>query len=656
MTRQVKTVLLVFDDSLSLPKVFREAEKLEAAKFILCPLTTNDGTISVVREKLASISQAEIKLIDFPDIFNQVGYSLRSDFVNFISDFSEFKINNRTLKYYFKYPFKDFSIWWFSLIAEKNTLKTISFHNFAKFIAIMDIIDNERCKEVWMDIGNLALYESIRVNTRTYPLKIHNFNARARRQPFSISIAITTNLLFFLFSLLKRFVLARCNMKRQKDRIAKLKNSKYLAVTYFPLVDKKALDFNKFINRYYGPLQVALRKNEENSHSWLAMVVDEEGFDFSKSLNLANKINEWGDNLFVCEEWVGFSDLLRILVDHLYFSFRFLLIRPQIKKGFRYRDKLIIWPLFASDWLSSFCGKTLMEALYYSRVFTNVFLALGHNTKVLYLSEMHAWEKVLVCAGNKVKGLKIIALQHATVPLLLLHYFNSPSELDNKNIISCMPKPDFLGCSGRVTNRLFSECGWPRERLFFSGALRYQHLKNAVNNCDQKRKDKILVALSILPGESRELLYYLYQAFKGESGYKIVIKGHPDTPIETILKGLDVKFDEKLFDFVNTPLSELMKDSKVVITNVSSAAIEAIAYRLPVLSVLLSTYLNMNPLRGLCELVEFIKTPIKLREVATVHLKHFQLLDYDACYNFINDYFTFFNSDSEFLEKIEALN
>lgn len=645
-------ILFIFDNKFSLASFCEKAAQFNLSGVILCPLTTDQAVIQSISKRMEELCPVEV--VDFPALFHQTGYALREDFINFISYFSEAKVKGKSIKRYFKYPFKDFSVWWLSLIAEKNTLKTEAFHNLAKLCSILNIVKNHESSEIWVDVDNRLLVESLRANTIASS-KITYLKNNFKHQELFVILATIKNLMEYLLVLFKKIFIVKLNMKNKRERIVNLLDNRYLAVTYFSSIDKKGLASDKFINRYYGPLQNALRDNAQGSYSWLAIVVNEDDLDFKKSISLAEKFNKKGENLFVFEEWVGIFDLARIALEYFYISFKFILAYSHIRKKFVFQDKITIWPLFSPDWFSSFMGKTLFESLFYYRAFINIFRVLKQETKVLYISEMHAWEKALVCAGSNCMNIKLVALQHATVPLLLLHYFNTRSELSRDSLIDGVPKPDFLGCVGRVTNRLFVECGWPENRLFFPGALRYQHLKSAIVNHYEK-KDMILVALSILSGESRELLIYIHQAFKGENGYKIVIKNHPDSPLEQLLKDSGIEFDKGLFMFTNDPLSELMKESKIMITNSSSAAVEAIAHRIPVFSLLLSSYLNMNPLLGLFPLVKLVKSPDELRAMAKSCLNDFQLLDYTACSSFINDYFTFLEKDSEFLERIKILN
>ena len=647
-----KSILIIFDQKAKPDNLLRLLNRINNQRISLCPITTDYILVEEFKNKIAAVNPTELKILNFPLIFNEIGPSLRETFIRFISDFSEINIGNKSLKKYFKFPFADFSIWWFSLIAEKNTLKTETYHNLAKLISVLEIAKQCQADEIWIDITSSGLTKAIKENLRksgTAVIAINNLN-----NFFRLCKELFSSVLLFNLSLIKRIALCRLDLKDREKRIEKLKNSKYLAVTYFPFFDKKqAVRENRFTNRYYGPIQAALKESFKDSHSWITMTIEDRRFEDREVVEFANKINAGGDNLVMFEECFGFFDFLKNSLVYIYLVIKFFKARRQIKREFLFKGNYIIWPIFESDWLNSFCGKVLLESLYCYRVFNNVFSFLKDNTTVLYIAEMHAWEKVLAAAARNYKSLRTVALQHATVPRMLLHYFNTPQELNNSNSVEAMPIPKYLGCSGNFTYRIFSECGWIKKQLFFSGAIRYQHLRIALDSLAKKKENKIIVALTILPNESRELLYYIYQAFRGLRGFKILIKSHPDIPINSLVNDLGIVLDKNIFEITDKPLSRLLEDSRFMITTVSSAAVEAIAYGCYIISPLLSSYLNMNPLKGAYDEVQYISSPDELKNAV---LRVGPLEDATRRKDFINKYFHFFDKESGFLERINSLN
>ena len=61
--------------------------------------------------------------------FHDLAFKEKNNFLKFIYD-----IGQNGLKKLFKFPGEDFSLWWFTLIAEKSTLKSDA---YAKLIALL---------------------------------------------------------------------------------------------------------------------------------------------------------------------------------------------------------------------------------------------------------------------------------------------------------------------------------------------------------------------------------------------------------------------------------------------------------------------------------------------------------------------------------------
>ena len=61
--------------------------------------------------------------------YHNLAFSEKDSFLNFI-----YKLGEMGLKRIFKFPKEDFSLWWFSLIAEKPPLKTDSYEKLISFL------------------------------------------------------------------------------------------------------------------------------------------------------------------------------------------------------------------------------------------------------------------------------------------------------------------------------------------------------------------------------------------------------------------------------------------------------------------------------------------------------------------------------------------
>ena len=220
-----------------------------------------------------------------------------------------------------------------------------------------------------------------------------------------------------------------------------------------------------------------------------------------------------------------------------------------------------------------------------------------------------------------------------------------------------MPKPDFLGCVGKIPFELFKKSGWDEKKLFILGAIRHQYLKDYLKKeiSWEEKENKVVVALSIMPEESKEILLYIYQAFNNSSGYKVIIKGHPDLKTEELINSLNLNFDDKVFKVAKTSLSKLLPKAKCLIVTESSATLEGLTFGCTIIVPKLSGIVDMNPLSGISNLPIFVESPEELREVADEIIKREESpYPYESGERLLTEYFDFPDADEEFLERFQS--
>jgi len=656
-SKLTKNLIYIFDDTSDPKQCVSALRGIKSARVFLCPLTLSYRKILGVQEELSCITNCHTETISFVDYYHKKTFELKDEYIRFIAEFADKRfISGKSIKEFYRYPFKDFSLWWSSLVAEKNTLKTDSYQRFVKLKTLLDLAALHRCDEVWIDLEDTGLTECL-IMSSIKTQNLRDVQTNGDLVPFFKSmIAAVVKLVSFTYKML----LFRTALGSLKKRTTSLMRAKYILVTYFPLVDRKLFSRHIFMDKYYGPLQRSIEKHYRGDFVWLAMMNRLDNLSWRQSVTMGRQINEWGHTLFFIEEWLRLRDLLEGLVVYMWVATRFIRKVPKIKRAFRFSaGKMEIWPLFKTDWYQSFCGKTLVESILYYRAFSNFLKYARKHATVLYMFEMHAWEKALNVSARERQNVKTIGIQHSIVPLLLLNYFPHSSEISNGDYIATMPKPDYLACVGKIPVRLFLKVGWDKKHVFSLGAIRFQYIRGLLGDVVpwDKRKDKIVVALSYSADESKEILKYILEAFRTGANYKVLIKGHPASPVEPILKDLNCTLDHNVFKVVSTPLDKLLSTAKAVIVNESTAALEAIACHCPVIIPRLMTTLDMNPLSGLSDLPIYVNSPQEMKRVVD------QIVEskggahnFERCQTFIRSYFEFLDSDDAFLGRIERFS
>lgn len=659
----MKSCLFVFDDTADIDSSAKFCKRHLYDKIYLCPITTNFLHIDSAHKEFKRIVSSLVSIIPFSQKFNEKAFSIKDEYIHFISGFADKGIfNGANIKEYFRHPFKPFSFWWFSLVAEKNTLKTGSFHILVKFLTIIDLKNNLDVSEIILDIDDHQLSQVLitnlkRLSSRCINLRGDNVKLKDifRSKLFALSFLLKAVYQFILIFLI-RMPFSKLMMADINPRKEVFRDCKNLIITYFPNIDEKQFSIGKYINKYYGPFQSALENKDKEGIVWLAMTVPSNNYSWKESIQLGKRINSMGYKFVFYEEWLYVKDTLEILFLYLYLSFKFFMRIPSISKHFIYPGyNSNVWLLFKRDWYDSFCGGILIQNIIYYTCFKNILCQLKNNAIIYYLAEMQAWEKALSIANQGNKDTKLIGVQHASVKPLHLSYFNDPAELRSGNHIISMPRPDYLACAGKTTLNLLKGNGWDGKELILWGAARYQNYKKYLDMEPSwgKRKNTVVAALSIHKEETKEVLFYIYQAFRNHSNYNIIIKGHYSCPISPLLKELNIRLNENIFSISSLPLSELLEDAKVLIVTSSAASIEAIACQCPVIIPRLCSVVDMSPLSTISNLAIYVDNPYELLQQTEkiINAKE-SPIDPEMSKEFVKNYFEFLDSEEDFIRRL----
>jgi surface carbohydrate biosynthesis protein (TIGR04326 family) len=541
----------------------------------------------------------------------KIAFDIRRDYIRFIAEFPNKIIHNgKNLKEYFKMSGENISLWWLSSIAEKNPLKS---DTYFKLLQNLDGKNIKKSSESTAFISN-----------------------------FTHTLAHTSKFLL-------KYFLVKFYMRNNTKKL-NITGNKYLIVTYFPLVDKVELKHKRYLNRYYQPLQKAIQNKYSQQYSWILMAMKFENYSYREAYKLGKKISSWGEPVSFLEEWIGIKDLIKIFFSFFWINIKFLCKISFISEQFNFKD-VNMWELSRKEWYSSFAGWTLLEGMIYYRAYKNLVSHLDSDIAIIYLAEMHPWEKALNAVANERK-IRTIGIQHSNVSLLLLNYFNHKIEMAD------MPRPDYIACVGEIAKSFFIESGWEKNRVIVLGTMRHGHLKETLKSQIpwNTRENKVVVALSIDPKESKEVLNFVYQAYKGQTKYKVLIKGHPLLKVPPMVDALGLKLDPETFQIVDTPLGELLSKAKVMIGVEGSPSLEGIANQCPVIIPNLRNALDLNPLSYITDLPIYGGGPEDLRKITKeIMCNGKSPIKYIECKKFIESYFNFPENDEDFLKNLEKL-
>jgi len=630
----MKNILYIIDDRSNPQRFLKCIEKRknkDLLNFYICPITVDNKAIS----RISSLLSGYGRIVSLPFIkeFHKNAFSHKDRFIKFLSDFSSGNGKDLiNLRRYFTCPFDVFSLWWLSLVEEKSTVKTNSYHNLAKLITIVDFQHDYAIDEIYADIENEDLKKAVFKNKGQRKINIKS--GFKNNTPVILMSHFIKALGYAVFFIIRKCILYIISRDGSAKRWAMLKKSKFLFVTYFPFADRKLLDKNIFKNNYLGPLQTSIERQYKNELSWIGMLQDNSGLNIS-TMRLARQVNGWGYSLFLPEE--------------LYIARNFI---------FDYGKTVNIWDLFQDEWVYSFFGTYLMGNLLYYHIFCNAVSEIKKEAVVIYPSELVAWENALNIACKKNKEVKTVGIQHSSVPLLILKYFHSADDLKEGNMVDSFPAPRYLATTGEIPMKILVSGGWPKERVFNIGAIRYHRLlKLLEKETDWNKRDKrVVVALSIVKEEAREILSILKETFRDKDICTFVIKPHPACPVNDIFKAMGIESADNKFklEINDIPLEDLLLSSRAVLVASSAASLNGIACQCPVIIPRLSCMADMNPLSGINEeLASYVTNSHELMEtVRSIVDSSTSPVEFDKSRAFINNYFTLMNGEDEYFRRL----
>lgn len=618
--------LLIFDGNISVEDMNSLPLK-EEKSVILFPLTSKQYILNQVMNKCYAEGISKVKIIETGQIINETADEIRDKYIEFIAGLPDrFKIDGKNLKEWLYYPDGGVSLWWLSLVAEKNTFKSDSFNRLVQLYSVIRVIEEHKVKKIILGCSSKKLTSTLNLYCKRNSLSfilLHGKEEHGIRKLLGKYPAIRAFIGAgaYLGNEFVRWIhIKRFTKKSLKRRIET--NNPVLAITYYPNIDTEFASRGIFKNKYYLPLQEELEKQGRDI-IWVAMYVHNTSISFHESLQYARKFITSGYHFVFLKEFLTITSFAKILTGLLWSLIKFKKIEKALPNYHYFSENVSVYPIFREDWYVSFCGAISVQGFLYLEAFKNMFKKLKGIQKGVYFCEMHAWEKALLATRKKyADDMELFGYQHATVSKMLLNYFNHPSELQEADSKYAMPKPDKIACAGEVPHNYFKESGWRDEELTVVEAIRYSHLRNIIPHGGKLKENILLVAFSISIEESTAILNMVYEGLKDAENVKVWLKPHPFLPMDLVLQKSGISLSDAQFEIKEGQIEKLLPDVKGVIISESGTALEALAYGCKIITLNLPDMVNMSPLRGLkSNMVKYVNSAGQLQKAVNELVK-----------------------------------
>ena len=519
-------VLLVIGPAAN-PDGIKTATFSPADRVVIFPLTSRDSLVRLCAERIRSRG-ASVETVPGGERVHAAAAGMRERFLRFVADLPE------QAGLHGRFALDDAaSLWWFSLVAEKNTLKSSAFNSLCQMDALVLLIRERGIRRIVWHADRGPLERALRGYADGCGLGFHCGEPSCLRAVAGGRIgALAKAVCHMLFFAAKQVVFAFRVRRVMRQHPMDFGEESLPVVAYYPFFDMEQARQGRFLHRHCAALQEALRAAGRRIQ-WLVLAVEGGPVPLGESLEYADRFAGNGVRLHFLEEFLHPGAHVAAVGRMLRYALRFLAAEPAIEAAHRF-DDYNFYELFRRDWTASFAGKVgLMGLLYYESF--KAFLRRTRGGRCLYFLENQAWERALLSAGKAVgSSASFYGHQFGTISPLFLNFFSHPSEFSGEGPYP-MPRPHRILCNGRESRSRFMESGWPDADLPVVEAIRYLYLKRWLGSRPEKGPRAVLVLLSIGFDEGLALVSAAHEALRGVPDVEVRIRPHPIAPFDRIL-------------------------------------------------------------------------------------------------------------------------
>jgi hypothetical protein len=259
----------------------------------------------------------------------------------------------------------------------------------------------------------------------------------------------------------------------------------------------------------------------------------------------------------------------------------------------------------------------LAGSLSYETLIANMVSRGVQPRQIIHPCEGHSWEQALAYAVRRYSPDTSVVGYDAGVfsPLVLSMY---PA----KDEYGLRPLPERIVTHGPLHSEALLAGGARQENIKSGCGLRHSYLwkENTspidVSVVDYERPIRVLVAPGIGLGDAVESGAKAARAFGGDSRYEVVIKCHPLTGADIVVRHLGELAQQENVCFVDKPMGELLPSARLLLYTFTSVCFEALQHDVFPIFVRSESFLNLDKLEIAPDVRWVATTPADLRRIA----------------------------------------
>lgn len=567
-----------------------------------------------------NLEKNQISLTEFVE---NNSIKIRKTYIDLINLLGEKKINNVSLIELLKLD-NNYSIWWMSLLYEKNFYKSPQVLNSLKVIALQYLILDKKLSNIKIiNLPNICnksiiiLSKKLKIN-----IELKNLNYKKENILKKILCKFSSNLFRSIFTLLKYSYFAK-KVKNFKNNDNLNNDDVITIVSYFLNYNNDLLSKNLFYSDYWGNLNNTIKKINHKIR-WLHIISDKnlDYKKFKKNFEIINADNKIEQHHFL-ESNITNKIIINTLFSYLKIYFRALFFKKQKYFKTNEYDVEYLWDILKFDLFSSISGPNAIRNILIHNLFNSFFEKNLNHSKLLYLHEGQGWEKSLIYLfkKNNENIKKIIGVIQSPIRFWDLKLFDNFKS--NSSLEYALPFPDKLAINTYNGIEMIQSYGINKTKLVAVEPLRYKKINIQKPKDNLSRNFTILILGSFVHSTTLELINSINII---NNNIQIVYKfrAHPGNKIANIKK--PICLDE------NTSIEMSIAESDLlIIAGDSSVAVDSYLAKKNIIIFLGSGNLNYSPLRknygvkfasNKKELNNYIKTHIdNLFETKLLELK-----------------------------------
>ena len=554
--------------------------------------------------------------LSVPQYLEKNSERLRSKYLAFIYELSHSVIDGKSLLEHFEID-DQFSFWWMTKIAEKSPFKSPRIYDCLRIIALEELIQDHRFTEITLESSDAELAETIQ-----HLCLVLNVRFTWRKNPTPISFTLRglyESLPYPIRGILSlRHLVARWKLKNTKKINWFNGGDAILICSYFFNLKSTNKD-DEFYSNQWGDLPGHLMGGGYHLN-WIQHYLPSPSIpDVKSALGKMDSFNYAPNKEEIHSFLDGFLSariIFRVFNKWLkksLLNWMFL----NISESFKIKGSAVwLWPLLKHDWKSSITGSDAMISWIWLELFDTALAEIPKQQLGFYLWENQAWEMAFLRAWQKHGHGKAIGVPHATICFWHLNNFEDLRTYTEK-ILYLKPFPNYLAINGLKAWSQFLDAGYPKLQMKQVEALRFSYLERIEFTFSRKQNRQTSFALD----QGKQLLLLgdftlahtlkMLDCIRGASeilGHQIAVtvKPHPVCEIN------QAQYPYITFEISEEPICNLLKEFDVVlVSNTSSAGLEAFLSGLSVAVYIDGDDFNHSPLKGLLE-VSFVTNPREL--------------------------------------------